>query len=83
MLRTNFLQQWYALGDPAVEEALYGSASMRRCVGIDLVREPAPDETTVCKVRHLLEKHGLAKELFKAMNRHLHDKWSAAATNNG
>jgi transposase, IS5 family len=74
MLRIHFLQQWYALSDPAVEEALYDSASMRRFVGIDLGREPAPDETTVCKFRHLLEKHGLAKELFKAVNRHLHNK---------
>jgi len=74
MLRIHFLQQWYALSDPAVEEALYDSAAMRRFVGIDLGREPAPDETTVCKFRHLLEKHGLAKELFKAVNRHLHGK---------
>ncbi len=72
MLRIHFLQQWYALSDPAVEEALYDSASMRRFVGIDLGREPAPDETTVCKFRHLLEKHGLAKTLFEAVNRHLH-----------
>jgi IS5 family transposase len=73
MLRIHFLQQWYALSDPAVEEALYDSASMRRFVGIDLGREPAPDETTVCKFRHLLEKRGLAEQLFKAVNRHLHD----------
>ena len=71
MLRIHFLQQWYALSDPAVEEALYDSAAMRRFVGIDLGREPAPDETTVCKFRHLLEKHGLAKELFKTVNHHL------------
>ncbi len=74
MLRIHFLQQWYALSDPAVEEALYDSASMRRFVGIDLGREPAPDETTVCKFRHLLERQGLAKELFKAVNRHQHSK---------
>ena len=73
MLRIHFLQQWYALSDPAVEEALYDSASMRRFVGIDLGREPAPDETTVCKFRHLLERHGLANKLFKAVNQHLHD----------
>ena len=73
MLRIHFLQQWYSLSDPAVEEALYDSPSMRRFVGIDLGCEPAPDETTVCKFRHLLEKHGLAKQLFKAVNQHLHD----------
>ena len=55
MLRIHFLQQWYALSDPAVEEALYDSTAMRRFVGIDLGRESAPDETTVCKFRHLLD----------------------------
>jgi len=74
MLRIHFLQQWYALSDPAVEEALYDSAAMRRFVGIDLGREPAPDETTVCKFRHLLEKHGLAEKLFTAVNAHLQAK---------
>ena len=49
MLRIHFLQHWFNLSDPAVEEALYDSHAMRRFVGIDLGREPAPDETTVCK----------------------------------
>lgn len=71
MLRIHFLQQWYALSDPAVEEALYDSQTMRRFVGIDLGREGAPDETTVCKFRHLLEKHGLAQALFDAVSGHL------------
>jgi len=73
MLRIHFLQQWYALSDPAVEEAQYDSMSMRRFVGIDLGREPAPEKTTVCKFRHLLEKHGLAEQLFKTVKQHLHD----------
>ena len=42
-----------------MEEALYDSMVMRQFVGIDLGREPVPDETTVCKFRHLLEEHGL------------------------
>jgi len=71
MLRLYFLQQWFNLSDPAVEEAVYDSASMRAFVGIDLGREPAPDETTVCKFRHLLEKHALGKKLFQAVNAHL------------
>src|SRR6266702_5922112 len=54
MLRIYFLQQWFNLSDPAVEEALYDSAVMRQFVGIDLGCEPVPDETTVCKFRHLL-----------------------------
>jgi IS5 family transposase len=71
MLRIYFLQQWFNLSDPAVEEALYDSASMRQFVGIDLGREAAPDETTVCKFRHLLEKHQLGKAIFAKVNTHL------------
>ena len=71
MLRVYFLQQWFNLSDPAVEEALYDSAAMRGFAGIDLGREAAPDETTVCKFRHLLERHKLGKQLFAAVNQHL------------
>jgi len=71
MLRIYFLQHWFNLSDPAVEEALYDSAAMRAFVGVDLGREPAPDETTVCKFRHLLEHHGLGRQLFEQVGRHL------------
>ena len=55
MLRIYFLQQWFNLSDPAVEEALDDSPVMRQFAGIDLGNEPVPDETTVCKFRHLLK----------------------------
>ncbi|MGH8351884.1 MAG: IS5 family transposase [Pseudomonas sp.] len=73
MLRIYFLQQWFNLSDPGVEEALYDSRAMRAFVGIDLGREPAPDETTVCKFRHLLEAHDLGARLFAAVGEHLQD----------
>jgi IS5 family transposase len=57
MLRVYFLQQWFALSDPAAEDALYESAVLRRFAGIDLGRAPAPDETTILNFRHLLEEH--------------------------
>jgi IS5 family transposase len=62
MLRIYFVQQWFNLADP-VEEALYDSATLRQFVGIDLGAEPVPDETTVCKFRHLLEEHHLGEEI--------------------
>jgi IS5 family transposase len=71
MLRMYFLQLWFNLSDPAVEEALYDSVSMREFVGIDLGSEPVPDETTICKFRHLLEKHELGKKLLGAVNEYL------------
>jgi IS5 family transposase len=64
MLRIHLLQHWFNLADNAVEEALYDIASLRRFVGIDLGVERVPDETTVLKFRHLLEKHDLGKKLF-------------------
>ena len=71
MLRLHFLQHWFNLSDPAAEEALYDSLSMRRFVGIDLGREPVPDETTILNFRHLLERHDLGRLLFDRVNEHL------------
>ncbi len=71
MLRIYFLQLWFNLSDPAVEEALYDSATMRSFAGVDLGIEAAPDETTICKFRHLLERNGLGKTLLKATNQYL------------
>jgi transposase, IS5 family len=73
MLRIYFLQLWFNLSDPAVEEALYDSVAMRSFVGIDLGVEAAPDETTVCKFRHLLEKNKLGKVLLRAVNQYLRE----------
>ena len=71
MLRLHCLQQWFNLSDPAVEEALYDSRAMRQFVGIDLGREPVPDETTICKFRHLREAHQMGEQLFARIREHL------------
>jgi IS5 family transposase len=71
MLRIYFLQQWFDLSDPGAEESLYDSLAMRRFVGIDLGREPVPDETTICNFRHLLERHDLGQRLFETVHEHL------------
>lgn len=70
MLRVHFLQQWYALSDPAMEEALYDTAVMRRfaCLnGLDSI----PDETTILNFRRLLETHDLAPKILARVNAHL------------
>ena len=54
-----------------MEEALYDSRAMRQFVGIDLGREPVPDETTICKFRHLLEAHQLGEQLFARIGTYL------------
>ncbi|UJB17025.1 IS5 family transposase [Xanthomonas translucens] len=73
MLRIHFLQQWYALSDPAMEEARYEIASMRQFARVSLL-EAIPDETTILNFRHFLERHGLAPKLLEAVNRHLQGK---------
>ena len=74
MLRICFLQVRFNLSDHGVEDALYDSVAMRAFVDIDLGREPAPDETTIWKFRHLIEANGLGKKLFKAVNVYLSAK---------
>lgn len=69
MLRMYLLQIWFNLSDPATEDAIYDSYAMRKFSGIDFITENVPDETTLCKFRHLLEKNGLNKLFFDAINR--------------
>ena len=71
MLRVYFLQLWFNLSGPAVEEALYDSVAMRNFAGIDPGEDGAPDETTVRKFRHLLERQKLGKKMLAAANGYL------------
>lgn len=64
MLRIYFMQQWFNLSDPAMEDSLYDSESMRRFAGIELAEDAVPDETTILRFRHLLEKHYLTQAIF-------------------
>jgi transposase len=67
MLRIYFLQQWFNLSDPAAEDALYDSETMRRFVGVELGEDALPDETTILKFRHLLERHQLTEAIVAAV----------------
>ena len=67
MLRIHFLQQWYALSDPALEEALYEIAPLRQFARLSLL-DAIPDETTMLNFRHLLERNGLAAKMLTAVN---------------
>jgi len=68
MLRMYLLQQWYSLGDEALEDAVYDSNAFRHFLGIDLSRESVPDATTLLGFRHLLEAKGLQCEIFETIN---------------
>ena len=71
MLRIYFMQQWYGLSDPAMEDSLYDVESMRRFAGVNL--DHIPDETTICKFRHVLERHRLTATLFRRTEQYLSD----------
>jgi IS5 family transposase len=64
MLRIYFLQHWFDLSDPAAEDAIYDSESMRRFAGVELGEDTIPDESTILRFRHLLEEHNLTKAIF-------------------
>ena len=74
MLRIYFMQQWYGLSDPAMEDALYDIESMRRFADIDIEVDVIPDETTILNFRHLLERHNLTRQIFEKTRRYLSDK---------
>ena len=70
MLRIHCMQQWYNLSDPAMEDALYEIASMRLFARLSLDKA-IPDHTTILNFRHLLERHGLARQIFEEVNQWL------------
>jgi len=74
MLRIHFLQQWFGLSDPAMEEALHDVPLYREFAGIEAGNVRLPDESTILRFRHLLERHGLAQKMFTAVNDLLRDK---------
>ena len=65
MLRIYFMQQWFDLSDPAAEDAIYDSESMRRFAGVELGEDRVPDETTILRFRHILEDNDLTKAIFE------------------
>lgn len=67
MLRIHFMQQWFTLSDPAMEEALHDVPLFRDFAGLGWDSR-LPDESTVLRFRHLLEKHKLADEILALVN---------------
>ena len=67
MLRIYFMQQWFNLSDPQAEDAIYDSESMRRFARVELDDDKIPDESTILRFRHLLEKHGLTESIFEVV----------------
>ena len=68
MLRVHYLQQWFGLSDPAMEEALHDVPLYREFAKLDGVTARLPDETTILRFRHLLERHNLAPDMLRLVN---------------
>lgn len=77
MLGIHLMQQWYSLSDPAMEDALIEVPTMRRFVGIDLISDRIPDETTILVFHHLLEQHDLGKQVFDTVKANLKQRGMA------
>jgi transposase, IS5 family len=71
MLRVHFLQLWHNLSDPSLEEALYDRLSFQKFLGFDCFGGVVPDESSICRFRHLLERHDLSQKILSCVNRHL------------
>lgn len=67
MLRIHCLQLWWNLSDPAMEEELHERPLYRHFVGLEGAAR-MPDETTILRFRHLLEKHALAPQVLGTIN---------------
>ena len=67
MLRIHFLQQWFSLSDPAMEETFFDVPLYREFVRLD-PHSRLPDESTILRFRHRLEKHQLAEGVLATVN---------------
>ena len=74
MLRIHFMQQWFGLSDPAMEEALHDTPLFCNFAGLDAGATRLPDESTILRFRHMLEANNLATQMFAAVNAKLIDR---------
>ena len=68
LLRIHFMQQWFTLSDPAMEEALHDVPLFRDFAGLGGWDDRLPDESTILRFRHVLEKHKLAERILATVN---------------
>jgi len=67
MLRIHFMQQWFTLSDPGMEEAFFDTPLLREFAQLEEFGR-LPDESTILRFRHRLEKHKLAEKILAAVN---------------
>jgi len=67
MLRIHFMQQWFTLSDPGMEEAFFDTPMLREFAQLEEFTR-LPDESTILRFRHRLEKHKLAEQILSVVN---------------
>lgn len=67
MLRVHLMQQWFTLSDPAMEEAFFDIPLYREFAQLEEFAR-LPDESTILRFRHRLEKHKLAEQILRVVN---------------
>jgi IS5 family transposase len=73
MLRVHFMQQWFTLSDLAMEEAFFDTPLYREFAQLEELGR-MPDESTILRFRHRLEKHKLAEQILQTVNDLLTEK---------
>lgn len=68
LLRIHFMQQWFTLSDPAMEEALHDMPLFRNFAGLGGWDDRLSDESTILRFHHVLEKHKLAERILATVN---------------
>ena len=68
MLRIHFMQQWFNLSDPSMEEALHDVPVFRDFAGLSNWADAMPSESSILRFRHLLERHKLADQILATVN---------------
>lgn len=68
MLRIHLMQNWFTFGDQAMEEALIDTPLYREFARLNIDADRLPDAITILRFRHLLERHGLAQQMFVTVN---------------
>ena len=71
MLRIHLLQQFFGHSDPAMEEALHDVPLYREFAHLDAGITRLPDESTILRFRHLLERNELAAQILATVNAQL------------
>ena len=67
MLRVHFMQQWFTLSDPGMEEAFFDTPLLREFAQLEELAR-LPDESTILRFRHRLDKHKLAEQILATVN---------------